>query len=225
MRFTLVFDSIARYKMPVSSSSRTKKIVGILSRRYGVISWWPGDTDEVMIGAILTQQTRWENVVQALSNLKDLGCCSIAAIHAIRQEEIEPAIRCTGFYRIKARRLKALAAHVTGVYGSVDHMAEFPTAVLRDGLLSVNGIGAETADSILCYGFFRPSFVIDAYTERMMQCAGIPERRADLKALFESVLPKDPEACRQTHAHIVEYYKEYCAKKRCETCSIANLNG
>jgi endonuclease III related protein len=104
-------------------------------------------------------------------------------------------------------------------------MTEMSTGELRRGLLGVHGIGEETADSILCYGFSRPSFVIDAYTGRMVRCAGVNAPRNRLKPLFEGVLPKTNEACRQTHAHIVEYAKEYCGKKRCDGCILVNSNG
>ena len=210
--------------MSAYSSGKPQKIVGILSRTYGNIPWWPGDTDEVMIGAILTQQTRWENVRDAISRLEREGLCSIAAIHAADKAAIEELIRCTGFFRIKARRLKALAAYVMDTYGSVGNMTAVPTAQLREGLLSVNGIGEETADSILCYGFSRAGFVVDAYTERIVRCAGIMVKRSDLKALFDHVLPEDPAVHRQVHAHMVEYAKEFCAKKRCDECQIAILN-
>src|SRR5208337_4117695 len=123
------------------------------------------------------------------------------------------AIRCTGFYRIKARRLKALAAFVIDSCGGVSVIDNIPTEELREGLLGVNGIGEETADSILCYGFGRLSFVIDAYTPRI-----------GLKALFEGVLAEDPHVYHQTHAHIVEYAKGWCTKKRCEGCRIMALN-
>ncbi|MFA5222452.1 MAG: helix-hairpin-helix domain-containing protein [Methanoregula sp.] len=211
--------------MSAYSSGKPQKIVGILSRTYGNIPWWPGDADEVMIGAILTQQTRWENVEQALCTLKDKGICSVSAIYSVDQQEIESAVRCTGFFRIKARRLKALASFVMDTYGSVGNMAAVPTGQLRKGLLSVNGIGEETADSILCYGFSRPGFVIDAYTERIVRCAGITVKRSDLKALFDRALPEDPAVHRQAHAHMVEYAKEFCAKKRCDQCQIRDLNG
>ncbi len=207
------------------SEARAGKIVGILRARFGEIPWWPGDTDEVMIGAILTQQTRWENVERALRLLKERGLCSLSALHAADAPVIEDAVRCTGFYRIKARRLKALAAFVTETCGGVSRMDALPTATLRKGLLGVNGIGEETADSILCYGFGRPSFVIDAYTERIARCAGITIPRPGFKDLFEGVLAKEIHTYRQTHAHIVEYAKQYCTKKRCEGCRIMALDG
>ncbi len=210
--------------MSGSSSSECARIVRVLNGHYGHIPWWPGDTDEVLIGAVLTQQTRWENVVRALALLKEGSLCSVAALYEAGPAEIERAIRCTGFYRVKTRRLKALATFVMREYGGPGVMAESPTALLREGLLRVSGIGEETADSILCYGFHRASFVIDAYTHRICGCAGIPEQKSRLKALFEEVLPADPEVYRQTHAHIVEYAKEYCGRKRCETCILMNSN-
>lgn len=177
-----------------------------------------------MIGAILTQQTRWENVVRALTLLKERSLCTIAALYEADAAEIENAIHSTGFYKVKTRRLKALATFVMSGYGGVGPMAEYPTELLRGGLLRVSGIGEETADSILCYGFHRTSFVIDAYTHRICKCAGIFEQKSRLKALFEEVLQPDQNTYRQTHAHIVEYAKEYCGKKRCETCILMNSN-
>ena len=210
--------------MSGSSSIKARKTVAILSGIFGKIPWWPGDTEEVMIGAILTQQTRWENVEQALLRLKNNNLATMSAIHAADPVKIEESVRCTGFYRIKTRRLKALAAHVMDTYGGAERMVSVSTAKLRTGLLSVHGIGEETADSILCYGFSRTSFVVDAYTERIARCAGIPGKRSGLKEMFEAVLPDDPCAYRQTHAHIVEYAKRFCAKKRCDACQIAILN-
>ncbi|MFA7695093.1 MAG: Fe-S cluster assembly protein HesB [Methanoregula sp.] len=207
------------------NSARAKKIAGSLKRQFGDIPWWPGDTDEVMIGAILTQQTRWENVVRALFLLRERGLCSMQAVYTADPREIEEAVRCTGFYRIKARRLKALATFTVETCGGVNGMAGIPTPALRAGLLGVHGIGEETADSILCYGFSRPSFVVDAYTERIARCAGITTPRSALKTLFESVLTEDSHVYHQTHAHIVEYAKGWCTKKRCEGCRIMALNG
>jgi endonuclease-3 related protein len=215
--------------MSGSSSAEDKRkaerILSVLEEKYGGISWWPGDTGEVMIGAILTQQTRWENVKKALALLKDKNLCSIAALHTAAPADVEQAIRCTGFYRMKARRLFGLADYVMESCGGIGRMEGMPTDELRAGLLSVNGVGEETADSILCYGFLRPSFVIDAYTARIAACAGIKTPRPGLKSLFESVLPPDTSAYSQAHARIVEYAKERCTTKRCEGCRILALNG
>ena len=211
--------------MSVSSSVKVQQIVRSLAAHYGEITWWPGNTDEVMIGAILTQQTRWENVERGLLELQGRGLNSMHLLYSAKKQDIEDAIRCTGFYRVKAQRLQSLAAHVMELYGSVERMRQIPTGILRAGLLSVKGIGEETADSILCYGFLRTSFVIDAYTERIVRCTGVKDKRKELKPLFESILPGDQKVYRQTHAHMVEYAKEYCGKKRCSKCILVNLNG
>jgi endonuclease-3 related protein len=211
--------------MSVSSSVKVERIVRSLADHYGEIAWWPGDTDIVMIGAILTQQTRWENVERALLELQKRGLDSMHSLFSADKQDIEDVIRCTGFYRIKAQRLQSLAAHVLESYGSVERMNQIPTEIIRAGLLSVKGIGEETADSILCFGFLRTSFVIDAYTERIVRCTGVKDKRQELKPLFESILPGDQVVYRQTHAHMVEYAKEYCGKKRCNECILVNLNG
>ncbi|HVP93746.1 MAG TPA: Fe-S cluster assembly protein HesB [Methanoregulaceae archaeon] len=208
--------------MSASGSSKCERIVRVLSSHYGKIPWWPGDTDEVLIGAVLTQQTRWENVEQALLALKERNMCTLSALHGAEPVNIEDAIRCTGFYRVKTKRLKELAQHITEQYGGIQGMNPRPTQELRRGLLGVYGIGAETADSILCYGFNRTSFVIDAYTRRICICLGIVAKGEELKDLFEHVLPEDNSAYRQTHAHIVEYAKEFCGKNRCEECILKN---
>jgi endonuclease-3 related protein len=207
-----------------SSSIRIRHIIISLASLYGEIVWWAGCPDEVMIGAILTQQTRWENVEKALVNLKERGLCSVDSIVSADNQEIEGAIRCTGFYRVKAKRLKLFASYVMDTFGGVAGMAEVPTAYLRTGLLNVPGIGEETADSILCFGLSRTSFVIDSYTERMVRCIGVTEKRKELKQLFEKCLPKDNHTYRQTHAHIVEYSKEFCRKKRCSECILLSSN-
>jgi endonuclease-3 related protein len=211
--------------MSGSSSVKIKQLISSLARCFGEIAWWPGYPDEVMIGAILTQQTRWENVERALADLKKRGLCSLDTIITADIQDIEDAIRCTGFYRVKAKRLKLLASHVMETYGGIDGMVDVSTPRLRTGLLNVSGIGEETADSILCYGLFRTSYVIDAYTERMTRCIGFTEKRQDLKRLFEECLPKDNYVYRQTHAHIVEYAKEFCGKKRCSECILVSSSG
>jgi endonuclease-3 related protein len=208
-----------------NNAAKAGKIVNIFKARFGEILWWPGDTEEVMIGAILTQQTRWENVEQALRLLKERNLCTMAALNTADIPAIEAAVRCTGFYRMKTRRLKALAAFVVGTCEGISGMNSMPTATLREGLLGVKGIGEETADSILCYGFGRPSFVIDAYTEHIARCAGITAPRSSLKHLFESVLEEEPHVYHQAHAHIVEYAKGWCTKRKCDGCRIMALNG
>lgn len=205
------------------SESKARHIILDLEKRYGDIAWWPGTPEEVMIGAVLTQQTRWENVVKALANLKEKNICSLEGIARSSDGDIEEAIRCTGFYRMKTQRLKALASRVQEA-GGRGVLGEMETERLRSFLLDTKGVGPETADSMLCYGFSRASFVIDAYTHRICTCAGIEERGDELKSLFESVLPSDNYAHRLCHAWFVEYAKEMCARRRCDECRIRNLN-
>ena len=211
--------------MSESSSYNLALIIQCLREEYGPLEWWPGSAEEVMIGAILTQQTRWRNVEIALQNLKNLGICSLEGIAATPASIVEDAIRCTGFYRVKTQRLKELAHFVITRYGGAEGMRQRPLGELRGGLMSVHGIGEETADSILCYGFHLTSFVIDAYTERICGCAGIKEKKGALKRLIEGILPEDAEEYRHCHAHFVEFAKEYCGKNRCDTCRIKSLNG
>ena len=209
--------------MSLSSEKLLKGIISFLDTQYGEIPWWPGSTEEVMIGAVLTQQTRWTNVEVALGRMNEYGLCSLAAIYRSDDSDIESAIRCTGFYRVKTKRLKTLASFVIDNYCDVNSMQAVTTSILRKELLCVNGIGAETADSILCYALNRRSYVIDAYTERICGCAGITEKKGLLKSLFESVLPEDNQAYRLCHAWFVEYAKEYCGNRRCGECMIKNL--
>jgi len=210
--------------MSASSSAKCRALAAYLAGRYGRIAWWGGTADEVMIGAILVQQTRWENVAVGLERLHAAGLGRLDAIGAADEEAVQAAIRCTGFYRIKARRLKALAALVENL-GGIEGMRTMSTQTLRERLLAVKGIGEETADSILCYALDRPCFVVDAYAERLCRCAGIPESRGDLRRLFEEVLPPGHHARHQAHAHIVEYAKRECSRKRCDECRIRSLPG
>ncbi|TAJ44295.1 Fe-S cluster assembly protein HesB [Methanofollis fontis] len=177
-----------------------------------------------MIGAILTQQTRWENVEAALSRLREAGLCSLEGIDAAPDRQIEDLIRPAGYYRIKRGRLKALCRAVLDA-GGIPALQRMPDPDLRDFLLSIHGVGEETADSILCYALGRPSFVVDAYTKRICGCMGITGRYGVLKALFEEVIPTDTEARALAHAWIVEYAKEMCGKKRCNECRIVSLSG
>jgi endonuclease-3 related protein len=199
--------------MSVSSSGKVQRTISALRILYGEIRRWPGDREEILIGAILTQQVRWENVTRALKEIRVRDLCSVPALYSSDIRGIEKAIRCTGFFRIKAQRLQSLAAHVMNTYGSVEAMEKVPTAVLRADLLLVNGIGEETAERILCYGFSRTSFVIDAYMEKILRYTRVHTLRSAARALFEGVLPCDNRIYREAQAHIAEYAKEFCGKK------------
>jgi endonuclease-3 related protein len=191
---------------------------------YGREDWWRGDTEEVMIGAVLTQQTRWENVDRALLRMKERGIATMLAISRVEEGVLEELVWCTGFYRVKARRLRALALHVQRRCGGLSGMAAEPTDSLMEELLGIEGIGEETAECILCYGFGRPVFVMDAYTRRICTCAGIHARRKTLKDMITRELADGSATCRRAHAAFVEYGRTFCAGRRCAECGIAQSN-
>ncbi|MBN1431957.1 MAG: Fe-S cluster assembly protein HesB [Methanomicrobiaceae archaeon] len=206
-----------------SQKKHLKKTIFFLEDLYGPVEWWPGNADQVMIGAILTQQTRWGNVEMALARLDAAGIKTLEDIEYADEAIIKDAIRCTGYFRLKTERLKELSSFVVEK-GGVESLGIMPKDELRECLLGVRGVGAETADSILCYGLDMASFVIDSYTVRITGCAGISYKNGRLKALFESVLPESAEIYRTCHGWFVEYAKEYCVKKRCDECKIRSLN-
>ncbi len=192
-----------------------KKIYDKLRIELGPKHWWPADTPfEVVIGAVLTQQTKWENVERAIQNLKDRELVEAMPLSKVNTDELERLIRCTGFFRQKAKRLKNISAFF---YENPD-ILEKPAGELRQMLLSLNGIGEETADSIILYAADKPKFVIDAYTKRMCKCMGIDGDYMKLQSIFENSFPPDVPLYKEFHALIVEYGKQFCGKKRCIEC-------
>ena len=192
-----------------------KLIYDLLLHELGPRHWWPADTAfEVVIGAVLTQQTRWENVERAIKNLKDHSLLEADFLSKVKTEELEELIRCTGFYRQKAMRLK----NISTFFHENPDILEKPADELRNILLSLDGVGNETADSIVLYAADKPKFVIDAYTKRMCKCIGIEGDYGKLQSVFESSLPRDVSLYKEFHALIVEYGKQFCGKKRCGDC-------
>ncbi len=190
-----------------------------LLHELGPQEWWPADTPfEVVIGAILTQQTRWTNVEKAISDMKEHGLVDPHNLANAEPEHIEGLVRCCGFYRQKASRLRNIARFF--VDNPLDDVFALPVGELRALMLSLQGVGNETADSIVLYAADKPKFVIDAYTTRMMRCVGIEGNYMHLQQLFEEELPPDVEMFKEYHALIVEYAKKYCGKKRCDTCPL-----
>jgi endonuclease-3 related protein len=186
-----------------------------LLNRLGHQQWWPADTPfEVVIGAILTQQTKWENVERAIQNLKERGLLEPGPLSKAGIPELEMLVRCTGFYRQKANRLKNISAF----FSWNPDLFEKQSNELRNILLSLNGIGEETADSIVLYAADKPSFVIDAYTKRICKCLGIEGDYGKLQSVFEQSIPRDVPLYKEFHALIVEYGKQFCGKKRCAEC-------
>ncbi|MCE8422426.1 MAG: endonuclease [Candidatus Methanoperedens sp.] len=188
---------------------------------FGHRNWWPAETPfEVVVGAILTQQTKWENVEKAIVNLKEKGLLTADGLAEADIEELEGLVRCTGFYRQKARRLK----DISRFFSMNPVILETPTYELRDVLLSLKGIGHETADSIVLYAADKPKFVIDAYTKKMCKCMGIDGDYTELQSLFEGSLPKDVPLYKEFHALIVEYGKRFCGKKMCGECMLVKID-
>lgn len=197
---------------------------------FGPQQWWPGETPfEVMVGAVLVQNTSWKNVERAIANLRDAGLMDPQSLHDLSVEELAELIRPAGYFRIKARRLHHLLAFLVHEYdGSLETMFQSDLATLREQLLGVHGIGPETADAILLYGGNLPTFVVDTYTHRVLARHGWIGYEADyheIKDYFESSLPPDVPLYNEYHALLVRVGKEYCRKSnpRCEQCPLAEM--
>jgi len=194
----------------------------LLLAEFGPQYWWPAETEfEVIVGALLTQQTRWESVEHAIANLKDRSLLTPEALADANQETIEECIRCTGFYRQKAERLQLLSQYFD--HNGITEILKRPVAELRRELLSLKGVGPETADSIILYAAHKPIFVIDAYTKRICECIGVTGGYETLQKQFEDSLPRDTHLYQEFHALIVAYGKQYCTRKRCNDCIIARV--
>jgi len=210
--------------MPVG---RLFAVYRALLAAYGSQHWWPADSPfEVMVGAVLTQNTAWKNVSQAIDNLRGAGHLGPEAILALPAEQLARLLRPSGYFNIKARRLRNLCAWYLD-QGGHGALAAMDTDTLRRGLLSVNGIGPETADDILLYAFDRPVFVIDAYTRRLFARLAVidgHEGYESLRGRFERGLPAEAELFNEYHALIVRHAKDVCRKRAlCEKCCLAPI--
>jgi endonuclease-3 related protein len=194
--------------------------------RFGPQHWWPGRTRfEVMVGAVLTQNTSWSNVEKAIRNLKREKALRPEAIHRAPPARLAEWIRPSGYFNVKARRLQALAGMLMDRYrGRLDRLFRTPTPDLREQLLEVPGVGPETADSILLYAGRRPVFVVYAYTRRFMIRHGWAERGVtydQLAARFTERLPQDVPLYNEFHALVVALGKHYCRPRPvCEGCPL-----
>ncbi len=196
-----------------------------LFEAYGPQQWWPADTRfEMMVGAVLTQSTAWTNVEKAIENLKREGVLEWQEMHAISAAELAELIRPSGYFNVKSRRLKNLCTFLRK-HGGAQALAQLPTESLRQGFLSINGVGPETADAILLYGFKRPVFVIDAYTRRIFSRLGVIDGHEPYEVLrvhFQRSLGLDHEFFNEYHALIVQHAKHWCKKKpACRHCVLA----
>ena len=218
---------MSNYSGPVGSPTLTD-LYHRLYEAYGPRGWWPGEGPfEVIIGAILTQAASWKNVELALDNLKAANCWSFQAIDACPPDQLAGIVRPSGYFNAKAAKLKAFAAHVLDKYdGDLGLMFAQDTASLRQELLSIHGIGPETADDILVYAAAKPSFVIDTYTTRILERLDIaPEngrrRYADWQALFHNNLPADVALFNEFHALLDHHAGSVCRKTPvCDQCCL-----
>jgi endonuclease-3 related protein len=206
------------------------KIYNSLYNYFGPLNWWPGDTPfEIMVGTILTQNTFWGNVEKAIENLKEENLLEPRKLYRINQEELAQLIKPSGYYNIKARRLKNFVnIFVNDFEGSTENMFSGDCRELRKKLLKVNGIGPETADSILLYAGKRPFFVVDAYTKRIFSRHKLISKDStyyQIQEFFIKNLDKDVKLFNEFHAQIVMLGKTICTSKNpdCAKCPIAFL--
>ena len=194
--------------------------------RFGPQHWWPARTRfEVVVGAILTQNTAWGNVERALAALRSLRLLTPARLAALPLPRLAQLIRPSGTFRVKALRLRAFLRYLRADHqGSLDLMSRAPLDALRRELLAVPGVGPETADSILLYALGRPVFVVDTYTRRVLFRHRLLSRAAgyeEVRTLFEHHLPSDPRLFNEYHALLVEVGKRYCrSRPHCEQCPL-----
>ena len=198
-----------------------------LYKTYGPQHWWPAETPfEMIVGAILTQSAAWTNVEKAIGNLKKAGALSPEALRRLPETELAQLVYPSGYYNVKARKLKAFADYFGGKYGdSLEKLFRRDLHELRNELLSVYGIGEETADSILLYAGNKPVFVIDAYTRRITSRLGIKpatDTYADYQRLFMAALPPDTQLFNEYHALMVRLGKGACRKT--PLCNLCCLN-
>jgi endonuclease III related protein len=200
-----------------------------LEKHFGPTHWWPGDSAfEIAVGAVLTQNTAWTNVERAIANLKRDKLLTPRKILNCPDAILEKALRPSGYFRVKAKRLSAFCAYLVDTYnGSMKRMARRPLDQLRPELLAVNGIGPETADDILLYACDKPVFVVDAYTRRILGRHGlVPPDIAyeSLRELFETHLPADVALFKEYHGLIVYTGKEFCKRNPCcDACPLLPL--
>ena len=206
------------------------RLYEILNFRFGHQHWWPGETkDEIIIGAILTQSVSWQNVEKAIENLKREKLCSLKAIHNAEMEQIIPLIKSTLYYNQKAKKLKNFCNFLFGEFdGKLAEMFTTDLPEIRNRLLQINGIGAETADSILLYAGELPVFVIDAYTRRIFSrlgSTGADWSYQQMQDFFSQNLPHEVDLFQDYHAQIVKLGKDFCRKRQplCEECPLHQI--
>jgi len=204
---------------------RLSPLFARLLRAWGPQRWWPGETPfEVMVGAVLTQNTAWTNVEKAIANLAARGWLDAGRIAGVRRRDLAQCLKPSGYFNVKAERLQAFCRWYLQA-GSYPELARRPTAELRQALLAVRGVGPETADDMLLYAFERPVFVVDAYTRRLFSRYGLchgDEPYEQLRGAVEAAVGPDTGVFNELHALIVRHAKEVCrVRPRCRDCVLA----
>jgi endonuclease-3 related protein len=197
---------------------------------FGPQHWWPGEAPfEVIVGAVLVQNTSWKNVERAITNLREAGVMQPRSLYELDEKDLAELIRPAGYFQVKARRLRNLLKLIVELYdGSLEAMFRVDRSILRRELLGVSGIGPETADAILLYAGGMPAFVVDTYTHRILARHGWIGYDADYHQLqqhFEASLPQDAALYNEYHALLVRLGKEFCRKAapKCDTCPLASM--
>jgi endonuclease-3 related protein len=213
----------------IATGEHLKKMYEILEGHFGNLYWWPGETPfEIAVGAILTQNTNWKNVERAIGQLKSHGLLSPEALMKTNDDLVAEYIRPSGYYNVKTKRLKAFLYFLKREYaGSMDRMFETDLWTLRNRLLGINGVGEETADSILLYAGNKPIFVVDGYTRRILARHGLIDNDwsyGRIQKLFMSHLPESTILYNQYHALLVSTGKHYCKKTPlCSDCPLQKM--
>ena len=206
-----------------------RQIYDVLNGYFGELHWWPADTPfEVIVGAILTQNTAWQNAAKAIEKLKEAGILTPEGLHSVGIDTLAALIRSSGYYHVKARRLKAFIHYLhTEHNDTVENLFHGDIRQTREKLLQINGIGEETADSILLYAGGKPVFVVDSYTRRILERHDLVKEKAgygEIQSLFMTNLPRNVALYNQYHALLVSTGKMFCTKKKlCGGCPLREL--
>ena len=213
----------------VKEPNLAQQIYKKLHDHFGPQHWWPGDSAfEMMVGAVLTQNTSWQGAAKAIVNLKEAGVLSLDGLRSLPPKNLATLIRPAGYFNLKEQRLRNLLDMIAEGPGSLEALMAMPIQEARQDLLAVKGVGPETADSILLYAGDHPIFVIDAYTFRVMGRHGLKTQKmsySDLQAWFMDRLPSEAQLFNEYHALLVRVAKVHCLKSQplCEGCPLEPL--